>query len=86
MTAIKSFLSVAACKHCYSGKQLLIVDPVGQAHPNQLLNLKLNLEQVKVHIIVIVGKYNVDPKSPLYLCSVYASHWIFAKNNIDLHP
>ena len=84
MTAIKSFLSVAACKHCYSGKQLLIVDPVGQAHPNQLL--KLNLEQAKVYIILTVGKYNVDPKSPLYLYSVYTSYWIFAKNNIDLHP
>ena len=31
------FLTVVACKHRYSAKQLPIVDLEGQAHPNQLL-------------------------------------------------
>ena len=57
---------------------------VGQAHPNQLL--KVNLEQVKVHIIFAAGKYNVDPNYPLYKYSVYTPYWIFAKNNVDSHP
>ena len=46
---------------------------------NQLL--KVNLEQVKVHITFAAGKYNVDPNYPLYKYSVYASYWIFAKND-----
>ena len=81
MTALSMFLTVVACKHCYSAKELPIVDPEGQAHPNQLL--KVNLEQVKVHIILAAGKYNVDPN---YSYSGYTSYWIFAKNNIDSLP
>ena len=84
MTAFRMFLTVIACKHRYSAKQLPIVDLEGQAHPNQLL--KVNLEQVKVHIIFAAGKYNVDPNYPLYKYSVYTSYWSFAKNNIDSHP
>ena len=54
MTAFRMFLTVVACKHCHSEKQLSIVDPEGQAHPNQLL--KVNLEPVKVHITFAAGK------------------------------
>ena len=35
MTAFRMFLTVVTCKHSYSAKQLPIVDPEGQAHPNQ---------------------------------------------------
>ena len=73
--SIRMFLNVVVCKHCYSAKQLPIVDPEGQAHPNQLL--KVNLEQVKVHVIFAAGKYNVDPNYPMYKYSVYTSYWIF---------
>ena len=61
--------------------QLPIVDPEGH-DPNQLL--KLNLEQVNVHIILAAGKCNVNPNSPLYKYSVYTSYWIFAKIGIYL--
>ena len=71
MTVFSTFLTVVACKYCYWAKQLPIVDPEGQAHPNQLL--KLNLEQVKVHIIFAAGKCNVNPNSLLYKYSVYTS-------------
>ena len=71
MTAFGMFLTVVGCKHCSWARQLPIVDPEGQAHSNQLL--KLNLEQVKVHIIFAAGKCNVNPNSPLYKYSVYTS-------------
>ena len=83
MTAFSVFLT-AAYEHCYSAKQPPIVDPEGRAHPNQLL--KVNLEQVKVHIIFAGSKYNVDPKYPLYKYNVYTSYWILAKNIIDSLP
>ena len=70
------FLTVVACKHRYSAKQLSIVHLEGQAHPNQLLKVSLN--QAKVHIIFAAGKYNVDPNYPLYKYSVrYIHHTVF---------
>ena len=87
MTAFSMFLTVVACKHCYSAKQLPIVDPEGQAHLIQLLIV--NLEQVKVQIISAAGEYSVDPNwtyCMLYKYSVYTSYWIFAKKNIDSLP
>ena len=54
MTAFSMFLPIAACKFDYSAKQLPIVDPEGQAPTNQLL--KVNLEQVRVHIICTVAR------------------------------
>ena len=71
MTAFRMFVTVVACKHRYSAKQLPIVGPEfeGQTHRNQLL--KVNLEQLKVHITFAAGKYNVDPNYPLYKYSVY---------------
>ena len=62
--------------------QGLTILPTSSMHPNQLL--KMNLEQVKVHIIA-ADKCNVDPNYPLYKYSAYTSYWIFAKNNIDSH-
>lgn len=37
MTVFSVFLTAAACAYCCSAKRRPIVDPEGQAHPNQLL-------------------------------------------------
>ena len=45
MTALSMFLAVVGYKHSYWAKQLPIVDPEGQAHPNQLLKIEFGASE-----------------------------------------